>query len=276
MRVALVVLALAAMSACGGGSDEAAVTTPWPDSMAVLGHSGATGYNSDPANPYTDARQNSWGTGSNSAVDSVYRRILAENPAIEGHNANLAKDGGTIEDLAAQARRAAKLTPKPQLIVIQILDNDIGCDGSDPKRYAAFGKKFAAVLGRLTSRLPGVRIFVVSQYGRPERFFAVINDTGDPAAIGEFSGTGPCDAFDYGKLVPERIAYLTKVIEGYEDQEATACKRFTGCYFSRSALSSAIDKPERIASDLDHLSIAGHKEAAAVAWPELLAAFNYG
>jgi lysophospholipase L1-like esterase len=273
MRVALIVLAALALSACGG-SDEAASTTTWPDSMVVLGHSGATGFNSDPTEPYSDARENSWATGSNPAVNSLYRRILAQNPAIKGHNANLAKDGGTIDDLVEQARRATELEPKPQLVVIQILDNDIACDGSDPKRYAPFGRKFARVLRHLTTRDPGVRIFVVSQYGRPEHFFDAVKD--DPVATGKYSGTGPCDAFDNGNLVPEHVAYLTDVIESYEDQEATACKRFAGCYFSRSALREAADSRERMASDLDHLSVAGHKEAAAVAWPELMAAFNYG
>jgi lysophospholipase L1-like esterase len=273
MRAALVVLTILAVSACGGGPDEA-TTTAWPDSMVVLGHSGATGFNSDPTDPYSDARENSWATGSNPAVDSLYRRILAHNPPIQGHNANLAKDGGTIDDLVVQARRATELKPTPQLVVIQILDNDIACDGSDPKRYASFGRKFASVLRRLTTRDPGVRIFVVSQYGRPERFFDAVKD--DPLATAKYAEPGPCGAFDNGELVHAHIAYLTKVIEAYEDQEASACKRFAGCYFSRSALSDAVDRRERMTPDLDHLSIAGHKEAAAVAWPELVAAFNYG
>ncbi|HYN32629.1 MAG TPA: hypothetical protein VES40_08395, partial [Ilumatobacteraceae bacterium] len=72
-----------------------ATPTQWPNSMVVLGHSGATGWNSDPANPGTDAIQNSWATGDNPQVDSIYARALAQNPALEGNNFNLAVDGST-------------------------------------------------------------------------------------------------------------------------------------------------------------------------------------
>ena len=61
-------------------------TTQWtggyPDSIAVLGHSGSTGEHSDPKRPFAEVRANSWATGSNPKVNSLYLRILERNPAI--------------------------------------------------------------------------------------------------------------------------------------------------------------------------------------------------
>ena len=114
-------------------ADAAGVAT-YPNSIAVLGHSGATGYNSDPARPRVDVRANSWATGTNPAVKSLYQRLLALNPKIKGQNVNLAQDGAKVDGLLKQARAAAKLSPRPELVVIQIMDNDIRCDGTpEPK-----------------------------------------------------------------------------------------------------------------------------------------------
>ena len=98
-----------------------------PRSIVVLGHSGATGENSDPSRPGAEVRENSWATGTNPAVNSVYARILAPNPAIKGHNTNLAQGGATVRDLVSQAELVGPLLPKPDLVLIQIMDNDIDC-----------------------------------------------------------------------------------------------------------------------------------------------------
>src|SRR5919206_128303 len=90
----------------------AARRTPgYPNSIAVLGHSGATGEDSDPAQPHVEIRANSWATGTNPRVDSVYQRILAKNPAIRGHNVNLNQGGATVEQLADQANNAIGVNP---------------------------------------------------------------------------------------------------------------------------------------------------------------------
>ena len=77
----------------------ASATPGYPSSMAVLGHSNATGEDSDPAQPHAVIRANSWATGTNPAVNSIYLRILAKNPAIKGHNFNLAQPSATVKRL---------------------------------------------------------------------------------------------------------------------------------------------------------------------------------
>ena len=104
-------IALVLAVGCGGGGDNgrgksstsAKPSTPtpkatagYPSSIAVLGHSGATGENSDPSKPGVEVRANSWATGTNPEVKSLYQRLLAKNPAIKGHNVNLAQSAATV------------------------------------------------------------------------------------------------------------------------------------------------------------------------------------
>jgi len=62
------------------------------------------------------------------------------------------------------------------------------------------------------------------------------------------------------------VARLDNVIHRYEAQLAAGCKRFRPCRYDGGAAGRIVDKREYYSSDLNHLSIRGHAEAAAVAW----------
>ena len=87
--------------------------------------------NSDPSRPGIEVRENSWATGTNPAVDSVYTRIVAETSAFKGHNTNLSQEGATLRDLVSQAELVGPLLPRADLVLIQIMDNDIDCPNND-------------------------------------------------------------------------------------------------------------------------------------------------
>ena len=130
-RLVLVAALCALLASCsaadGTGSGAATTTAPasaaaqasgqYPNAVVVLGHSGATGYDSDTKAPETDARQNSWATGDNPAVDSIYLRLLALNPAVRGHNTNLAVAGTSTttgrSPAASRARGRPTAAPDP-------------------------------------------------------------------------------------------------------------------------------------------------------------------
>lgn len=192
VAVGVVAGASTALFAAGAAGERAHVG--YPNSIVVLGHSGATGLNSDPARVGVDVPANSWATGSNPAVRSLYLRILEANPPIRGHARNLARDGARIGDLIGQARSAISLRPKPELVVVQILDNDIRCDGSDAANYGAFRRTFVDALTILARRLPNARIFVVSSWGRPATYAEAVKTI--PAAREPLTGTRACDLFD--------------------------------------------------------------------------------
>ena len=250
-------------------AQRARATPGYPSSMAVLGHSNATGEDSDPAQPHAVIRANSWATGTNPAVNSIYLRILAKNPAIRGHNFNLAQPSATVDALLMQARQAVTLKPKPSLFLVQIMDADMVCPATHGD-YATFRSKLITALGVLARGAPHSRIFVVSQWGSPTTYRKALRlaqrqqfVAGDQGG----GGTGPCAFIDpRGRLVPKEAARLETIIHGYEAQLAAGCKRVPRCTYDRGAFGRQVDKNEYISEDLNHFSVKGAAAAAAVAW----------
>ncbi len=234
----------------------------WPDAIVVLGHSGSTGESSDPNQPGVEVRENSWVTGTNPEVNSLYLRIRAENPKIEGHAFPLSQAGATVEQVLAQASVAVAQQPHNPLVVIQVMDNDIGCPAT-PQDFAQFQSTFEDVLSELDRGLPTSRIFVVTQFGSPDTYAQTLT----PVQRRSFGGTGPCAFLSpKGRIVPKELERLETIIRGYEEALEQGCGAYSRCVFDARAFSNAVEKPQFIAEDLNHFSVAGHAEAAAVAW----------
>jgi hypothetical protein len=284
--VTLVVMAATALLGCGGSDSKPAAkpasatatasaasasetaragtwTHGYPSSIAVLGHSGATGESSDPDQPGVEVRKNSWATGSNPKVDSVYSRILERNPEIKGNNLNLAQGGATVDELMGQAEELVATEPASDLIVVQIMDNDLVCPASSTA-LSDFQSKLTSSLKTLSQGLPDATIFVVSQFGSVPSYAKALN-RGEAASIG---GVGPCDfALPHGRLVPANVDRLEKAIHAYEAQLESACKQVQRCTYDDGAFGRTVDKREYTSlTDLNHMSISGHAKAAAVAW----------
>lgn len=269
---------LLSMGGCGSGSDtedsagEPAETSPskvsepysgYPDSIAVLGHSQATGENTE---PYAagDTKSNTWATGTNPAVNSVYIRGLEQNPDLEGRAYNYAEPSATIEMINTQASLAA--AKSPDLVMIQTIDADIVCPATDAD-YERFGDGVAAVLDTLKKGSPSTRVFIVSQYGSPETYFESLTGQQRRELGSMMGGPGPCAFVDsQGKLVREEVDRLENIIRAYEQQIAEVCEAEDNCEHDHGAFSEAVDKPGDYTDDLNHLSIQGHSRAAELAW----------
>jgi hypothetical protein len=249
---------------------QAAVATPELDSIAVIGHSGATGTLTDPDDYRRDARENSWATGDNPRVQSLYLRLLADHPAMKGHSYNHAVNGTRVDDLPGQFRGVlAEADVLPDLVVIQSIDNDIRCDGRDAEYFAAFGDALDGVLTGIEANDPGVQFFLVSQWATVEAWasWAVTQ----PAVVQENSGTGPCDVFrPDGSPRPAGVRSLQAIVDGYWEQVVSVCARHDGCFTDDGAeqrLFVPVDAD--LARDLNHLSVEGHAKFAAIAWGAL-------
>jgi hypothetical protein len=237
-------------------------TRGYPSSIAVLGHSGSTGENSDPDQPGVEGRENSWATGTNPEVNSVYRRILRRNPAIEGHNYSYSEGGATIAMVTAQADRLLASDAKADLILIQVMDSDMTC----PVQQAAladFRAQLTAMLKKLGHGAPNSSQFVVSQFGSvPSGLKTLTRD--EKASQG---GTGPCDPLTpTGGVALKKVTRLEDAIHAYERALEAACDQVRQCTYDGGAFGRIIDRREYLSSDLNHYSITGHAKAAAVAW----------
>ena len=268
LTVAFLAAVAAVSSALAGGSAFSAKLdgsessyVGYPNSIAVLAHSGATGENSDPRRPGVEVRGNSWATGTNPAVNSVYLRILAKNPGIEGHNVNLAHGSATVHISCARLSGPSQSTEARANS-----DPDHGRDMVCPAKgsdYAAFRSTFISALKVLAKARPKSRFFVVSQFGSPTTEWKTLSQ----AERRSFGGTGPCAFLDpAGRLVPKELARLEGIVHGYEAQLEAACKRFSQCRYDGGAFGRIVNKREYASSDVNHWSVKGHAKAAAVAW----------
>jgi hypothetical protein len=264
------VAGVVALAGCGGSvpGPTAAATAArtwiegYPNSIAVLGHSGGTGESSDPKQPGVEVRENSWATGTNPDVRSIYLRILEHNPEIEGHAINLSMGGGNVYQLAVQAEDALASDPVPELMLIQIMDNDMTCPAR-ASELARFRSLLTAVLRKLATGAPSSRQFVVSQFGSVATYAKTL--TREERA--SQSGTGPCDFMTpSGGVAPHKVARLERAVHAYESQLAAACQAVRQCTYDGGAFGRTVDQREYLGSDLNHFSITGHGKAAAVAW----------
>jgi hypothetical protein len=193
----------------------------------VLGHSGTTGYDSDPKAPGTDVQANSWAIGTNPAVNSVYQRVLARNPAVQGNVAGFGVDGSDVDSLGSQELQAASFKPSPELVLIQSIDNDIKCDGTDPQNYGPFRQKLTGVLDALARDLPDADVFFVDQWTTVKGYDRIAVQV-SPQSL---TGTGPCDVADpgTGRLDPEREAFLQSLVDHYFAIIVDVCRRYPSC-----------------------------------------------
>jgi hypothetical protein len=268
------------LAACGGSSSsgsagatsEGTSTAPLRGVIA-LGHSALTGANSDPSNPGADAPKNSWATGTNPAVDSIYRRLAAIDPTAQGHAANEAVDGAKAGTLVNQAQAALKVVPNPRLVIIQTIDNDIRCDGNDGSNYVPFGHEVAAALRVLVQAAPKTTILIMAQPGRPLPSSEAIVHI-KPAATAQ-SGTGMCDPFNPNLTINhQHIVTLTNIISRYERQQSDVCVRFSQCHTNRDIASQFRVLPTYYTPDWNHLNVTGLAALSAYMWPTVKETLN--
>jgi hypothetical protein len=268
----LVLSTLLSAAVAGAGRLSA---TRYPSSIVVLGHSGATGRGSIPGHGLRDAPENSWATGTNPAVKSVYSRILAVNPAIRGHAVNLAQDGATVTEFAAQARRAVALTPKPELVLVFIGNDDVKCDGTDQSSYPGFRAAFSAALDVLSKGLPNARIFVLSMTA-PNASYVKYLEGLDKNARLKHAGKALCQLVDSpsGRVVPAHVAYLNKIVTGYDAQLAAACAHVPLCRYDGGVVQRLDVTAADLTPDQRHLTVEGNAKLAAAEWAAMAGFVN--
>jgi hypothetical protein len=272
----LLLLFPAAAAASPFGATSSGPAGRYPNAVVVLGDSGATGLGSDPAHPLRDQPQNSWATGTNPAVDSVYARILAVNPAVRGHETNLAQDDVSTARFTAQVRKAAALRPRPELVIVEVGDRALAtCDGDDEAHYATLRSGWSAALESIASALPAARIFLVGawggSYGTPwgsiDSYVAYLDGL-DAGARLAHAGKHLCQLVDSpsGRVVPARVAYVEQTWKGHEAQKAAACGEVPNCRDDRGAAMRIAVTAADLALGGSYMTVAGNAQLAAAEW----------
>jgi hypothetical protein len=239
-----------------------------PVGLIALGHSGLTAENSDPDKPGQPALENSWATGTNPDVNSIYLRLIEVRRETEGHIANTAVGGGRAAQLASQAEQALNVVPTPELVIIQTIDNDIRCPLAGADHFTQFGDSLTEALNVIVAASPRSRILMVGQRGRPshaslEELLAV-----HPEVAPELSGTGPCVFLDTdGEVIDENIDGLLEIIEAYEAEQQRRCDAVPQCRTDEGAHAAYVEEVENLSSDLNHLNVRGQAQVAELIWP---------
>jgi lysophospholipase L1-like esterase len=154
---------------------DAAAATPAkvgpPNSMDALGDSITRGFHAGSGLTcfpivLTDCPARSWSTGTDTAVNSLYLRIRAINPTINGRNFNDAVTGAKVADLLGAGKQVANAvarSPKPELVTILIGANDV-CASSEAAMttVADFRSRIDQALAQLSAGLPDARVQIAS------------------------------------------------------------------------------------------------------------------
>ncbi|HTC69446.1 MAG TPA: SGNH/GDSL hydrolase family protein [Acidothermaceae bacterium] len=241
-------------------------------SIVVIGHSGATGYESDEGTVDASARQNaadgrenSWATGTNPAVDSIYLRLAAKSPEYTGHQFNLAADGATVDDMMSQASYLAQVKPAPAVVFVQGGDNDMKCDGTDAQNYAPFQANFTALLQSIAKLAPNASIYVMSMTISAASYADLVS--GLPDVKAENADGSPCAPFDANlNKSATGIAYQQDVIDHYDNAMATACAGIPSCHYDKGAMQRLTVAPADLTSDGNHLNATGLRKYADLVW----------
>src|SRR4051794_18578495 len=261
------------------GAPSAASAAALPNSIAAIGDSFSAGFNAhpdtvvvpSPPNPSAcpnglgpfgeptsvglpaafglDCPRNSWSTGTNPQVNSIYQRILARNPVIAGHFTNWATTAVSVSDLARQAGLAATnggivAGQGAELVTVNIGINDacapLGSNGGQETPLVTFRAQFQQAMDILAAAPAHPRILIAT-IPNGFRTWALFRDDPNaevrwtfglicPPLLTNPTSTAPAD-------VARRAAFVAR-LAAYDLIEADVCIRTPRCQTDRGTLSA--------------------------------------
>lgn len=239
---------------------------PLPSSIAAVGDSISQAASSG-GTLGADYPANSWSTGTNTTVNSHYRRLLALNPSISGQAWNLSVSGAKVADLNAQMQGA--VSRQPAYLTIEIGGNDLCTDSvAQMTSVADFQGQLTQAITTLAAGSPATNIFAAS-IPRVYRLWELFRTNWWARTV--WSAGGICQsllanptstqAADVQRRaqVDQRNVDLNTVI-------AEVCAQFARCLFDGNAAYNTVFSASDVAGDYFHPSIAGQAKLAAGTW----------
>jgi lysophospholipase L1-like esterase len=261
----LCILALALLLAPAAAADVAHVG--YPNSIASTGDSITRAFNTC-SFPFVDCPQNSWSTGSSSAVNSHYRRILAANAAISGRSFNDAKTGARMNALNGQVTTA--VSQGAEYVTILMGANDVCTSSvSTMTPTATLEAQLQTALQTLSAGLPNARIYVVSIPNVFHLWQILHTNLG---AVLTWTLGGICQSLlaNPTSTAPADVARRQQVYRRTVDDNAAlarVCAQSIHCRFDGNAAFNLQFVPSDVSTrDYFHPSVPGQARAAGVTW----------
>jgi lysophospholipase L1-like esterase len=256
--------ALTAAALCLAAPAARAAITVFPDSMAATGASATRAALTCEAR---DCSANSWVTGTNPDVNSIYLRIRAVHPAIEGNAYNDAVGGEKMSDLDDQFE--VVIEQRVQLVVVDMGGNDV-CRQSEGSVTSpeSFRADFEAAMARLLERRPNTRIAVVSI---PSTFHLWDILHTDARAVETWNRNSTCQSMLANPTSTARADVERRARVNERQVELNAilglvCARYANCRYDGGAAFEFAFEPADVGRDYFHPSLQGQASAAAAMW----------
>jgi lysophospholipase L1-like esterase len=241
--------------------------TGYPNSIASTGDSITRAFDTC-SSAFTDCPANAWSTGTASAVNSHYGRILAANPLISRRTYNDAKTGAKTVDLAGQVQSA--IAQHAEYVTILMGANDV-CTSSESTMtpVATLRAQLRGALTTLSAGLPNARIFVASI---PDVFHLWQLLHANFAAVVTWSLGGICQSLlanPTSTSSTDQARRLSVRQRSIDDNAAigAVCAQFIHCRFDGGAVFGAQFATSDISTrDYFHPSVSGQTKLAAITW----------
>ena len=242
----------------------AAQRVPLPNSMASTGDSITRAFDATWSGCLlADCPQYSWSTGSDSKVDSHYRRILASHRSIKGDAHNDARSGAKMVDLGGQLSAAAN--QNVDYVTILMGANDL-CTSSTSTMtsVSTFTSQFDAALASYTAARPKSRVFV-SSIPNIYRLWSILHN--NVTAELTWSAFSICQSM----LSPNNTdADRQQVVDreaAFNSALASVCAKYTNCRWDNLATFNTDFTTSDVSTiDYFHPSLAGQNRLADVTW----------
>jgi lysophospholipase L1-like esterase len=262
LTATLVSLVLTFVLSLNGAPAQAAV--PTPDSMAAIGDSISTAY--DTCCWYGNHPGSSWTTGGAGwdGVTSHYERLRSLDPSIRGHNYNDAVAGAKMKDGPVQASTA--VAQHAQYVTILLGANDV-CTSSPSTMTSVdgFRQNFRITLQTLIAGLPKRSRIFVSSIPDVYRLWTVYKDSSTAKFVWDTANI--CQSM----LASERTEAERQTVRqrniDFNIVLAEECAAYLRCRFDGNAVFDYdFERSDISKLDYFHPSLSGQADLAAVTW----------
>jgi lysophospholipase L1-like esterase len=262
-RTALTLLVLG-VGGWTGAASALASTPALPNSMASTGDSITRGFDATFSGCFiSDCPQDSWSTGTSSAVTSQYQRVLAANPGISGHAYNDAKTGAKMNALDGQLATAAG--QGVQYATVLMGANDV-CTSSIATMTptATLQSEFQAALTDFFTADPSASVFV-SSIPNVYQLWQLLHT--NSAAQSTWSLFGICQSMLARSNTDAQRQQVLNQEQADNAAEQAVCAAFAGCRWDNLAtFNYAFTTKDVSTVDYFHPSLAGQNSLASVTW----------